>query len=172
MYSLIFCIIAFFLLWSIYCTRPGSHFCSFDNSNTLLGFIAGSNFLVLILLVSSTMFFIWTINKRFGDDFRSAKVRLWLFVGIFCLSFAVRGSWDTWQKINESRDQKMKHPSSTLKSIEVFVIYFVCEILPIGGVYIHHNKDYIIDPELNDSSQNANNKTIDRATGISDGSKI
>ena len=90
-------ILAFFLTWSIVCSEPTTDMCSFDNPNAMLGYIVAFNLIVLVLLICSTTFFTRTINKRFGSDFRSAKIRLLVFLGFFVTSFAVRAGWDTWQ---------------------------------------------------------------------------
>jgi O-antigen/teichoic acid export membrane protein len=76
------------------------------------------------------------LKKRFGDTYTFAQRKLVIYLSVFSLSFLLRGIFDAVQKT------KTINTNTVWSAVEVFVIYFFCEWLPIFVIYLHHHEDF------------------------------
>lgn len=150
-----------FFVWAFYCKFTTDQICQFEKSASLVLPIAVLNLVIWALLLATTLFFVRTINKRFGAAFRPARIKLLLFMTLFSLSFGLRGSWDIAQYAD---DRFMAGATDEINAATMFFIYFVCEWLPIFVIYLHHRQDFMV--EHVDSKQLE--EAVDRATALSD----
>ena len=85
-------LILFFITAEIYYVRASHEFSVTYFAPVTL---AISNIVVWFLLLLATFSFVSMLNKRFGEaEFSGPKCKLYIFLGVFSLSFFVRGTWD------------------------------------------------------------------------------
>ena len=125
-----------FLLWVAVCGSMNAEQCNFSNSTSLLIPISVLNFVTWLLLLVSTMSLRQILKKRFGDTYTFAQRKLVIYLSVFSLSFLLRGIFDAVQKT------KTINTNTVWSAVEVFVIYFFCEWLPIFVIYLHHHEDF------------------------------
>ena len=92
------------------------------------------NIMVWVLLGFTTFSFVRMLNKRFGESrFSGAKCKFFIFLTVFSLSFAIRGSWDLGITISG-----LKMKTSQEEATVLFLLYFLTEWMPIFVIYLTH----------------------------------
>ena len=64
------------------------------------------NLIVWGFLLWSTCSFVRLINRRFGKDFKNAKLKLFSVLTVFSFSFLIRATWDLYIRFNLNMDFK------------------------------------------------------------------
>ena len=126
-----FIVIAFFLSAEGICLYQD---CDFAGSYFGPLYLSILNIVVWLMLIITTCSLVRMLNRRFGEaEFAGPKCKFFTFLGVFSLSFFIRGTWDLGIIIHP-----MSTKSEETMAIILFMLYFFTEWLPIFVIYLTH----------------------------------